>query len=223
MDVMTVDRFEGSDSRDGSIRTGSGGQKTMVNFSLNAKTFHEMVRIHPQVSDLRELMDSVSKMRLNSLIVGRDGFNRCMLSAFGQKASRNSPSNAKFIFGPSCWMRGLIKPPEGWAVAYLDWEQQEFGIAAALSNDHNMIDDYNSGDAYLGFAKRAKAIPEDGTKKSHRKFVIYIKLVSSGSGTQWGSGHWPAESINIFSSPVSYFNSITTFIDSIGTWVGQSC
>jgi DNA polymerase I len=69
---------------------------------LNARIFHEMVRIHPQVSDLRELMNSVSKMRLNTLAVGRDGFNRCRLSAFGQKTSRNSPSNAEFIFGPSC-------------------------------------------------------------------------------------------------------------------------
>jgi DNA polymerase-1 len=153
---------------------------------LNARTFHEMVRIHPQVAELRELMDSVSKMRLNSLTVGRDGFNRCMLSAFGQKASRNSPSNAKFIFGPSCWMRGLIKPPEGWAVAYLDWEQQEFGIAAALSNDQNMIDDYSSGDAYLGFAKRAKAIPEDGTKKTHRKVRDLYKTCVLGIGYAMG-------------------------------------
>ena len=33
MDVMTVDRFEESDSKDGSIRMDSGGQKRMVNFS----------------------------------------------------------------------------------------------------------------------------------------------------------------------------------------------
>src|ERR1700722_11676487 len=90
---------------------------------LNARTFHEMVRIHPQVSELRELMDSVSKMRLNSLTVGSDGFNRCMLSAFGQKASRNSPSNAKFIFGPSCWMRGLIKPH----LLYAEWNRPKDG------------------------------------------------------------------------------------------------
>jgi DNA polymerase I len=79
-------------------------------------------------------------------------------------------------------MRGLIKPPEGWAVAYIDWEQQEFGIAAALSNDPNMIEDYNSGDAYLGFAKRAKAIPEDGTKTTHRKVRDLYKTCVLGIG-----------------------------------------
>ena len=32
-----------------------------------------------------------------------------------------------------------------------------------------MLDAYNSGDSYLAFAKQAKAVPEDATKKSHRK------------------------------------------------------
>jgi DNA polymerase-1 len=59
--------------------------------------------------------------------------------------SRNQPSNAQFIFGPSTWIRGLIKPPPNCAVAYVDWEQQEFGIAAALSDDWNMKEAYRSG------------------------------------------------------------------------------
>ena len=33
------------------------------------------------------------------------------------------------------WLRGLIKPPPGYGVAYIDWSQQEIGIAAALSGD----------------------------------------------------------------------------------------
>ena len=38
-----------------------------------------------------------------------------------------------------------------------------------MSGDRNMLDAYNSGDSYLAFAKQAKAVPEDATKKSHRK------------------------------------------------------
>ena len=45
------------------------------------------------------------ELRLNELPVGSDGRNRCMLSAFGSKTSRNQPSNSKFIFGPSAWLR----------------------------------------------------------------------------------------------------------------------
>src|SRR5262249_50317740 len=79
----------------------------------------------------------------------------------------NQPSNSKFIFGPSTWLRGLIRPREGQAVAYIDWSQQEFGIAAALSGDEAMREAYMSGDPYLAFGKQAGQIPPDGTKESY--------------------------------------------------------
>jgi DNA polymerase I-like protein with 3'-5' exonuclease and polymerase domains len=52
-------------------------------------------------------------------------------------------------------------------LAYLDWSQQEFGAAAALSGDVAMQAAYLSGDPYLEFAKQAGAVPPDATKKSH--------------------------------------------------------
>jgi DNA polymerase I-like protein with 3'-5' exonuclease and polymerase domains len=53
------------------------------------------------------------------------------------------------------------------APAYIDWSQQEFGIAAALSGDQAMMAAYSSGDPYLQFAKQAGAVPADATKQSH--------------------------------------------------------
>jgi DNA polymerase I-like protein with 3'-5' exonuclease and polymerase domains len=53
------------------------------------------------------------------------------------------------------------------AIAYIDWSQQEFGIAAALSQDKNMLAAYLSGDPYLAFAKQAGAVPSTATKHSH--------------------------------------------------------
>jgi DNA polymerase I-like protein with 3'-5' exonuclease and polymerase domains len=61
----------------------------------------------------------------------------------------------------------LIKPPPGHGIAYVDWSQQEFGIAAALSGDAAMRSAYGSGDPYLAFAKQAGAVPPDATKASH--------------------------------------------------------
>jgi DNA polymerase I-like protein with 3'-5' exonuclease and polymerase domains len=52
-------------------------------------------------------------------------------------------------------------------VAYIDWAQQEFGIAAALSGDAAMLAAYCSGDPYLAFAKQAGAVPVDATKATH--------------------------------------------------------
>jgi DNA polymerase-1 len=134
---------------------------------LSDGTFRQMARIYPVVSPLRELRSSLADLRLNDLAVGHDSRNRTILSAFRARTGRNQPSASRFIFGPSVWIRSLIKPPPGMAVAYIDFEQQEFAIAAKLSSDPNMLAAYASGDPYLAFAKQAGAIPEDGTKEAH--------------------------------------------------------
>jgi hypothetical protein len=135
--------------------------------ALNDDTFREMARVHPLVAPIRELRHALSQMRLQALAVGADGRNRCLLSAYRARTGRNQPSNTRFIFGPSVWLRGLIKPAPGWALAYLDWEQQEFGIAAALSGDRAMLAAYESGDPYLAFAKQSGVAPLDATKETH--------------------------------------------------------
>jgi DNA polymerase-1 len=134
---------------------------------LEDGTFRNQAKAYPVISPLRELRSSLSKLKLNKLAVGSDGRNRCMLSAFNTVTGRNSPGSAKFIFGPHVWLRGLIRPEPGHAIAYLDYAQQEFGIAAALSGDREMLAAYESGDPYLSFAKRIGMVPADATKKSH--------------------------------------------------------
>src|SRR5262245_58693970 len=134
---------------------------------LTDDTFRQQARSYPFISPLRELRSSLSDLRLNDLAVGSDGRNRTILSAFRSRTGRNQPSNSKYIFGPSVWLRGLIKPPRGHGIAYVDWSQQEFGIAAALSGDLTMQAAYHSGDPYLAFAKPAGAVPPDATKATH--------------------------------------------------------
>jgi DNA polymerase I-like protein with 3'-5' exonuclease and polymerase domains len=156
------------------------------NLDLQDKTFRSMARAHPEISPLRELRHSLGKMRLTKFKVGTDGCNRTLLSPFGGKTGRNQPSTNKFIFGSSVWLRGLIKPAEGWGIAYIDWSQQEFGIAAALSGDLAMKQAYASGDPYLEFAKLAGAAPADATKKSHpEERALYKATVLA---VQYGMG-----------------------------------
>ena len=135
---------------------------------LSDDAFRQGARSHPEVAPLRELRYALSQLRLSDLAVGQDGRNRCLLSAFQARTGRNQPSNSKFIFGPSVWLRGLIQPPPGFGLAYIDWSQQEFGIAAALSGDPLMMAAYLSGDPYLAFAKQAGAAPADATKATHK-------------------------------------------------------
>jgi hypothetical protein len=122
---------------------------------LSDGTFRQLSRSHPAIAPLRELRAALSELRLSDLQVGKDGRNRCLLSAFRARTGRNQPSNSKFIFGPSVWLRGLVKPPPGYGLAYIDWSQQEFAIAAALSGDSAMMGAYLSGDPYLAFARLA--------------------------------------------------------------------
>jgi DNA polymerase-1 len=158
------------------------------NLDLTDDTFKEMARSCPAIAPLRELRISLSKMRLNKLAMGGDGRNRCLLSPFSSKTSRNQPSTSKFIFGPSAWIRGLIKPTPGHGIAYIDWSQQEFGIAAALSGDTLMQEAYESGDPYLAFAKQAGAVPEDATKQSHNaereSFKACVLALQYGMGAE---------------------------------------
>ncbi len=155
---------------------------------LKDDTFKEMARSYPAVGPLRELRVTLSQMRLSDLTVGKDGRNRCMLSAFRAKTGRNQPSNKKFIFGPAVWLRSLIKPNTGYGLAYIDWSQQEFGIAAALSKDPFMMKAYQSGDPYLAFAKQARAVPGNATKQSHKfereQFKACVLAVQYGMGAE---------------------------------------
>lgn len=136
---------------------------------LKSDTFRELARIYPQVATYHELRYSMSQLRLHELAVGHDGRNRVLLSPFSAKTSRHTPSNSRFIFGPATWIRSLIQPPPGYAFAYIDFAQQEFGVAAALSQDDNMLHAYRSGDPYLAFAKLAGAVPPDATRATHKK------------------------------------------------------
>lgn len=161
-------------------RLGSG------ELDLGDDTFRQMAKAYPAIAPLHELRASLSRLRLNDLAIGADGRNRVLMSPFRARTGRNQPSNSKFIFGPSAWTRGLIKPPPGYGIAYIDWKQQEFGIAAALSGDLQMQEAYLSGDPYLAFAKQAGAVPPDATKSSHKsereQYKACVLAVQYGMG-----------------------------------------
>ena len=144
------------------------------------QTFREMAKIHPEVAPLYELRTTLGQLRLKDLAVGRDGRNRALLSPFGARTGRNTPSSTQFVFGPAVWIRGLIRPRPGYAVAYLDWSAEEFAIGAVLSGDPEMISAYTSGDPYLALGKQAGHIPPDGTKKTHGPIRDMFKTICLG-------------------------------------------
>jgi hypothetical protein len=153
---------------------------------LDGDTFRDMARTHPQLEPLRELRHALAELRLEELAVGPDGRNRTMLSPFGASSGRNTPSNTRSIFGPAVWLRSLIKPAPGRALAYIDWSSQEVAVVAALSGDDALLDAVQSGDPYLAFAKRAGLAPPDATKQTHAAIRDVCKTLVLG--TNYGMG-----------------------------------
>ncbi|MGE0482510.1 MAG: DNA polymerase [Gammaproteobacteria bacterium] len=156
--------------------------------ALDDETFKSMAVAYPTLGPLRELRKTLGALRAFSLPVGADGRARCLLSPFSSKTGRNQPSNSKFIFGFPAWLRSLLRPPPGYGLAYIDWAQQEFGIAAALSGDSAMQQAYDSGDPYLEFAKQAGAVPVSATKSTHKaerdQFKACVLAVQYGMGAE---------------------------------------
>jgi DNA polymerase I len=129
-------------------------------FDETDQTFREMGGKYPFIEPLRELRYSLSKLKLNDLQVGSDGRNRTLLSPYGTKTARNTPSNSRYVFGPAKWIRFLIAPPPGLALIHRDFCQQEVRIAAILSGDKALMEACLSGDVYLGLAEQLGFISE---------------------------------------------------------------
>jgi DNA polymerase I-like protein with 3'-5' exonuclease and polymerase domains len=153
---------------------------------INDDVFKDMAERYPVLQPLRQLRQALDMLHLSDLPVGKDGRNRCLMSPFGTITGRCAPSTTRFILGRPAWMRSLIRPEEGRALAHIDWSSQEYGIGAVLSGDPAMIADYEAGDPYLGFAKRIGMTPPNATKQTHRAERDIIKSVILG--TQYGMG-----------------------------------
>jgi DNA polymerase I-like protein with 3'-5' exonuclease and polymerase domains len=147
--------------------------------STSDKVFKKMADAYPVLQPLKELTYSMGKLRVEKLAVGPSCRNRTSFWAFGTKTSRNTPKASEYIFGPSAWIRSLIKPSKGFAVAYVDYSAQEFAVAAVLSGDRKMIEGYQT-DPYLSFAISAGAAPATATKSSHPEIRSKYKLCTLG-------------------------------------------
>jgi DNA polymerase I len=153
------------------------------------ETLEDLAKIYPQVQILHECMRTLNVLKNSKLKVWPDGRSRCWLNPFGSDTGRNQPSNSEYLFGMPSWMRHLIKPQEGWGVGYLDFASQELFVAAALSQDPQMIADCLAGNAYLKLAAAAGIAPPDATKTTHpHEYDLGKRCVLGGNYGQMGGG-----------------------------------
>jgi hypothetical protein len=153
---------------------------------LKDDTFKEQCRLYPQLSPLHELRQSLSKLRKSDIQIGPDNRARTSLRPFRSITGRNQPSASEFVFGPSKWLRGIIRPEEGYGIAYIDFVSQEIGIAAGLSEDPRLAEAYAEGDLYMAFAKQSGLAPVYATKATHP--VIRERCKTVVLGLNYGMG-----------------------------------
>lgn len=148
-------------------------------------TLKTMGKRFPEIENLRQLGKTLSALREPSISIHNDRAY-CYTAPFKSKTGRNQPSTSRFLFGAPKWMRSLIKPTKGRAIAYVDVVAEEFGIAALLSQDNAMWGSYCSDDVYIDFAKRAGLVPPNATKATHPENRRMCKEVVLG--VQYGRG-----------------------------------
>jgi len=153
---------------------------------LRDDAFRDMSRAYPAVRPLKEVRTTLTVFDPSGLAIGSDGRNRVPLKPFASRTGRNQPSAKASVLGTAAWVRHLILPQTGTGLALVDWSQQEFGIAAALSGDAGMQQAYSSGDPYLALAVMAGAVSPSATSTSHAHIRARYKLCALG--IQYGMG-----------------------------------
>ena len=153
------------------------------------KSDQETLRTYEEIPDFKILKDALYLKGATKLrevpIDPTDNRSKTMFSLFGAKTGRTTPSTAKHIPNMAGCFRPFIKPVHS-AIMTVDYEQQEFAIAAILSNDDAMLEAYESGDPYLALGKRSGLIPQDADK-SHPmrdRFKVVCLMVQYGAGVE---------------------------------------
>lgn len=134
------------------------------NLDLKEKTIKTMSVRYPELNFFRQTKKTLSQLTSGPIPVGSDGRHRFNSIYFSSSTGRTQAIGNCILLGPS-WMRGFIQAPKDRALIIADYKSQEILIAAACSQDEAMLSDYQSGDFYLSFAKRAGALEDDARRE----------------------------------------------------------
>jgi hypothetical protein len=146
-----------------------------------------------------ELVRSIAEGAVDGLKLGSGGRLYAAPKPFMTFTGRAAPSTSEFLFLGPKWQRSFLQPPPGHSLLQFDWSNQEYAIAAALSQDPAMIAAYDAGDPYLELAKMTGAVALSATKESNPKEREAYKIVSlavlmgmgvNSIGHQTGSGYF---------------------------------
>jgi hypothetical protein len=147
----------------------------------DGETWKALATRYPVLASLRSLVAILDQLRDTTLAIGSDGRNRFWTRPLLSRTGRNQPSTSENILGNAAWWRGLISPPEGFALAVIDYSAQENAIAAGQSGDAVMRHAYETGDIHMQTAILVGLAPPGATEETHPAERDQVKPISHGS------------------------------------------
>lgn len=157
--------------------------KTKTGLSLEEEYLDEMLSSYKDILEpiynARNTIKQLNSTNLAELLT-QDDYIKSVSWPYNQKTSRTSPKpKLGFILNLTPWLRMLIEPAPGRAFVGIDFKSQEVLIAACLSNDASMLEDYLT-DIYMGQAIKTGFASEAATKKTHRVLRDAFKPIVLG-------------------------------------------
>ena len=169
-------------------------------FKTDKETIKEASKVYGEPwTSVYELVRSIAEGAVDGLKLGQGNRLYAAPKPFMTLTGRAAPSTSEFLFLGPKWLRSFLQPPPGHTLLQFDWSNQEYAIAAALSQDPAMMAAYAAGDPYLAFAKISGAVPDYATKDSHSLERAAYKIVSlavlmgmgvDNIGRQTGAGYF---------------------------------
>ena len=150
-------------------------------FSFDKKQLKQFKDRHPAISlirALRRIDDLSTDQILMTELIGRDERLHPEYRQLGTHTGRQT-SQAPNVLGLDRALRPMIIPEEGYGIGEVDWAQIEVGIAAAVYQDAQLTDMFNSGDVYSAMAQQYfgnQLSPEDRTLSGTEFKKKYLAL-----------------------------------------------
>ena len=140
---------------------------------------------YPEIKLIKEAQNLKNSTKLKDLPIDRrDDRAKTLCSYFGTKTGRATPSTARHLPNmPPCF-RPFLVPEYEKPLLFVDYKQQEFAVAAALSDDKVMLDTYNQADPYVYLGHLAGILPLTAGKE-HPKRQMYKTVCLM---TMYGAG-----------------------------------
>jgi hypothetical protein len=153
---------------------------------IRDETIKAAAELEPALVAIHETRKILSALRGLEQPLCADDCLRCYTSPFHTATGRNNPSSKVFIPGMPRAFRQLIQPPEGEALLYFDFGQQEILIMAALSGDMNLLATYAARDPYVKFGQDSRVLKLHETRETApaKRDACKVFFLAVGYGMQ---------------------------------------